>query len=181
MNSNETSFDQSLQELGRRLSQGYRRVHMHMAPIVERKIGELVQSEFNAGRDPYGTPWAPLMPSTLRGGRTPPPLTDTHRLRNSMVVTFLGGNLSVRFYEDYFTYLQNGTFQRPTNESMASDFADLRSWMKSKKKKKGPMPQATLDVRMLPRPMIPDNRGMPARWAKVIEDAAKKATERVFG
>lgn len=40
-----------------------------------------LQRQFAEGRDPYGYPWAPLKPSTLRK-HGPPPLTDTRRLRD---------------------------------------------------------------------------------------------------
>lgn len=42
--------------------------------------GEL-EHEFRAGVDPYGNAWAPLAASTVRRGRTPPPLTDKGVMR----------------------------------------------------------------------------------------------------
>jgi hypothetical protein len=49
-------------------------------------LSGLIQDEFDAGTDPYGTPWKPLAEATLDKGRTPPPLTDTRAMRKSAVV-----------------------------------------------------------------------------------------------
>lgn len=54
-------------------------------------IAELVEEEFQAGADPYGNAWTPLAPSTLARGRTPPPLTDTGRMRESVAVQPMRG------------------------------------------------------------------------------------------
>jgi len=53
---------------------------------IARELEGLIQEEFDAGRDPYETPWKPLAAATKAKGRTPPPLTDTHRLRDGIRV-----------------------------------------------------------------------------------------------
>jgi hypothetical protein len=55
------------------------------------RLEALVQDEFDRGVDPYETPWRPLSPATLAKGRTPPPLTDTHVMRDSLRVRPLAG------------------------------------------------------------------------------------------
>ena len=45
------------------------------------EFSKMVEANFAAGRDPYGSGWAALAPSTRARGRTPPALTDTGRMR----------------------------------------------------------------------------------------------------
>jgi hypothetical protein len=54
-------------------------------------IEGLIQDEFDAGVDPYESPWAPLSPATEARGRTAPPLTDTSAMRSSLRVKPLSG------------------------------------------------------------------------------------------
>jgi hypothetical protein len=46
------------------------------------RIHGRLQEQFDKGTDPYGKPWAPLRPATVRAGRTSPPLTDTRVMRD---------------------------------------------------------------------------------------------------
>jgi hypothetical protein len=57
-----------------------------IAGRVSEEIAGLIQDEFDAGEDPYGTAWKPLAEATLDKGRTPPPLTDTRAMRDSVQV-----------------------------------------------------------------------------------------------
>lgn len=61
----------------RRLSEAPKRVAQIAAP----KITDMLQQQFDQGKDPYGRAWNPLRPSTLAKGRRPPPLTDKRNLR----------------------------------------------------------------------------------------------------
>ncbi len=54
------------------------------AKRVAPELARLTQEQFDAGTNPYGRAWAGLAPSTLAKGRTPPPLTDTRAMRNSV-------------------------------------------------------------------------------------------------
>lgn len=54
-------------------------------------IKELIEEEFDAGRDTYGKTWAPLAPATLAKGRTPPPLSDAEAMRDSLDVSPMPG------------------------------------------------------------------------------------------
>lgn len=57
-----------------------------VARKVSKDLEEAIQSEFDAGADPYGTAWKPLAEATKARGRTEPPLTDTHAMRDSLRV-----------------------------------------------------------------------------------------------
>jgi Phage virion morphogenesis family len=56
------------------------------AAKVSRELGHLIEEEFDAGADPYGTAWSPLAQATTDKGRTAPPLTDTRTMRDSVRV-----------------------------------------------------------------------------------------------
>lgn len=62
------------------------RVPSRAARRVAADLENLIGEEFDAGADPYGNAWEPLAPATLDRGRTPPPLTDTHAMRDSVSV-----------------------------------------------------------------------------------------------
>lgn len=63
------------------------RIPSRVSARVADEIAQSIQTdEFDAGRDPYGTPWADLAPSTVAHGRFPPPLTDTREMRDSVHV-----------------------------------------------------------------------------------------------
>ena len=54
---------------------------------VQFALEDLVLGEFEAGHDPYGTPWAALSETTIDRGRFPPPLTDTSQMKDSFHAT----------------------------------------------------------------------------------------------
>jgi hypothetical protein len=55
-------------------------------PLAAERIEALIQLEFDAGVDPYGTAWEPLSEATIAKGRHEPPLTDTREMRDSLLV-----------------------------------------------------------------------------------------------
>jgi Phage virion morphogenesis family len=57
-----------------------------VAAKVAVEIEGLIEKEFDEGHDPYGTAWEPLSKTTTDRGRTPPPLTDTHQMRDTLKV-----------------------------------------------------------------------------------------------
>lgn len=61
-------------------------VPSRVARRVSDAIESSIQAQFDAGEDPYGTRWEPLRPATIAKGRTEPPLTDTHAMRDSLHV-----------------------------------------------------------------------------------------------
>lgn len=67
------------------------RVPSRVAARVSGELATLLDDEFSAGVDPYGTAWAPLAESTVARGRTAPPLTDTHVMRDGVRVTPMRG------------------------------------------------------------------------------------------
>ena len=62
------------------------------AARVSRELEYLIGLEFDEGADPYGTAWKPLAKATLSRGRTPPPLTDSRDMRDSLRVRPLAGS-----------------------------------------------------------------------------------------
>ena len=90
----------NLDQLGRNIGL-LARIPSRMAPAVSHEIGKLIQSEFNAGVDPYGRPWAKLKPSTLARGRRPPPLTHTGKMRGGITVKpMAGAGIEITFASD---------------------------------------------------------------------------------
>jgi hypothetical protein len=66
--------------------------------------------QFRQGRDPYGTPWAPLKPSTLRK-HGPPPLTDSGAGRDGTTAVALASNragIHLRLGAAYLYFAQVG-------------------------------------------------------------------------
>lgn len=80
-----------------------------VAAAAAEKIEAQIQDDFDAGVDPYGDAWAPLMPATLAKGRSAPPLTDTGAMRASVVVQAMAGaGISVTI-DDPAVHHQYGT------------------------------------------------------------------------
>lgn len=64
-------------------------------------IARHIDHQFDSGTDPYGRPWAPLRPATLRRGRHAPPLTDTHAMRDGIAVRpQAGAGIAITFASD---------------------------------------------------------------------------------
>ena len=76
------------------------------------EIFETTDSLFVLGADPYGETWAPLAPATLAKGRTPPPLTDTGAMRESLRVAVTETAI-VASLENPAGYHQDGTRYMP--------------------------------------------------------------------
>ena len=73
-------------------------------------IQSLVMDEYASGSDPNGRRWAPLRPSTLKRGRTPPPLTDSGNMRDGTEVKPLpGAGISISFDVPYAVFHHTGT------------------------------------------------------------------------
>ena len=86
------------------------RVPSQIATAASDKIGKLIQDSFDRGVDPYGNPWADLRPATLAKGREPPPLTDSHRMRNSIAVAPLqSAGIALSMASPYAGFHQVGT------------------------------------------------------------------------
>jgi hypothetical protein len=88
------------------------RVPAQTASAVAEQLSSELEQGYAAGIDPYGQAWAPLRPSTLARGRTPPPLTDTGAMRSASVVSPLGGaGVGFGGLPEYAVYHQEGTAQ----------------------------------------------------------------------
>lgn len=87
-----TALDRALEKMHREVGGVLNRLASaaeEVAIIAAPQIFALVQQEFATGRDPYGSPWAPLRPSTLRK-HGPPPLTDRGLMRGTTSVRPIG-------------------------------------------------------------------------------------------
>jgi phage gpG-like protein len=58
-------------------------IHPRLITRLAPRLNALKDRNFAAGRNPYGAAFAQLRPATLLKGRTPPPLSDTLRLKRS--------------------------------------------------------------------------------------------------
>jgi hypothetical protein len=74
------------------------------------EIQKLVEAEYDTGSDATGRAWAPLRPATLAKGRTPPPLTATHAMRDgTKVAPQAGAGIQITFDTDYAVFHHTGT------------------------------------------------------------------------
>lgn len=72
-----------------------------------KSIQRLVDLEFATGTDPYGKPWKPLKPATVRRKGHARPNVDTENLWKGAQVTPLpGAGIAVTFEDDYAAYVQ---------------------------------------------------------------------------
>lgn len=83
----------------RRMAQNLNRLPLgirnRVAVAVKDEMQALLDEQFDQGIGPDGEPWAPLRPSTLRRGRTPPPLSDTEAMRGSVQAVRVGTNVAI--------------------------------------------------------------------------------------
>jgi phage gpG-like protein len=79
-------------------------------------LEDSIEHQFDTGTDPFGGPWAPLAASTMRRGRTPPPLTDEGLLRAVHVVPLQSAGVLVEFDEEYASFHQTGTSKMPKRQ-----------------------------------------------------------------
>ena len=88
------------------------------------EIWETTESLFVLGADPYGETWAPLAPRTVAKGRTPPPLTDTGAMRESLRVNVSEAAI-VASLADPAGYHQTGTRYMPARPVLPDDARGL--------------------------------------------------------
>lgn len=67
------------------------RVPSRVSAAIAKDISKEIQKNFSAGVDPYGRAWRALAKSTIKAGRSPPPLTDTGAGRRSVLVRSTSG------------------------------------------------------------------------------------------
>jgi hypothetical protein len=103
-----TAAEAALQTIGKTIRQ-LARVPSQAARGAAPRIAELLQNQFDEGVDPYGDPWAPLMPSTMARGRTPPPLTDTGDMRDLTVEPSGSSGIAIHLGAGYSAFHQVGT------------------------------------------------------------------------
>lgn len=73
-----------------------KRIVPSMAPVLAARFNAYLVRGFESGTNPYGAPFAPLKPSTIRRhNRSPPPLSHTMALKAAAKIILQG--LSLRF------------------------------------------------------------------------------------
>lgn len=88
---------------------------------ASKTIHEYIEDEYNAGTSPNGGAWAALSDSTRRRGRTPPPLTHTHHMRDTTKVEPLpGGGIAVSSEAPYARFHVSGTSRMPARPIVPS-------------------------------------------------------------
>lgn len=91
------------------------------------KIAAALEEQFALGLDPYGTPWAPLAPSTLKK-HGPPPLTDSGEMRDHTDAVSAGPNIIATSPEPA-EFHQSGTHRMPAREILPNENEGLpQSW-----------------------------------------------------
>lgn len=117
-------------------------------------LNTFLQQQFRAGTDPYGKPWAPVKPSTLarrKVSRSSTPLTDTATMREGTLVEVRSGGRAGLVIKAGAAY---------------SYFHQVGF--------------RVYRARVPARPVLPD-RGIPAAWRRVLDDAARRAAARLVG
>jgi phage gpG-like protein len=115
---------------------------------VSGELRDLIEEEFDAGADPYGDSWAPILPSTeaQRSQTTLPPLSDRERMRESLRVRPARGAGVAITIDDPAGIHQTG-------------------WKNGGNGSSGPA-----------RPILP-RAGFPARWREAIDAATERQIE----
>lgn len=122
MTYNAKSFSKVMRDLARVPSKASKR--------VARDISKEIQRNFDRGVDPFGRKWRALAPSTVAHGRHPPPLTDTSKGRNSILVKPMGGaGIVITIGVLYMLYHQfGGKRGRPPKRSFLPSDKLPRGW-----------------------------------------------------
>ncbi len=93
------------------------------APVAVR-FNELLRAEFDSGSDPYGKPWAPLKPSTVRKKGHDLVLIETNKLAAETIAIPRGGAGIELITLPYGAFHQTGTKWMVPREILP-DRADL--------------------------------------------------------
>ena len=130
-----------------------RQVPAQASRAVAVGLHELIEDEFDAGTDPYGTAWEPLAPATVARGRHAPPLTDYGAMRESLNTFALvkGGELSGGV---------GITIDQPASPHQTG-------WS-------GPQGEGPA------RPILPDRGRLPATWDELIATSVSDAIKETL-
>ena len=79
-----------------------------VAIAMRDEMNALLEEQFDLGIGPDGEAWEELRPSTRKRGRTPPPLTDTHQMRDHIRAVRIGTNVAIES-ESPAQFHQSGT------------------------------------------------------------------------
>jgi hypothetical protein len=106
---NASAFAAALRDV-RKTVEALGRLPHNLAVAVAPDITSLLRAQFRDGVDPYGRPWAPLKPATLRK-HGPPPLTHHGELRDGTAAEPMAGvriGLTLRVGARYGAFHQVG-------------------------------------------------------------------------
>ncbi|RYZ15739.1 MAG: hypothetical protein EOO70_06120 [Myxococcaceae bacterium] len=149
---------------------------------------------FREGRDPYGSPWAPLARNRARNrrkGGTSKPLLDTGRMRRSFTVNATPSGFTLWTKTKYARYHQYGTNGRRAASSrvQAHRYGRFISKREAGKKSRKGAVHLMVGLRHLnfkagggkipQRMMIPDSSGL-GTWAPPMREAATRFFSRIF-
>lgn len=136
------------------------------ANLAEESL-ELIRQGFDTSSDPYGQKWQ----ATKRGGQI---LRESGRLRNSFTTSSIsasgfrvGSNAKQVALQNY-----GGTIKPKTKKF-------LRFRAAKNERSKGGFVFAKKVV-IPARPMLPDERGLPKRWEKSLEEAAQEVIDEIL-
>lgn len=145
-----------VEEIGR-LQQTIRRLSDLPRAVAEEAaepLNRVIAEQFRNGTDPYGKPWAPVTATTLarrRVSKDPTPLTDTRALRS-------GTEVEPRARGRAGLTIKTG--------APYAYFHQVGFRVHGRK--------------VQSRPVLPD-RGIPAVWKRILDDAARRAARRLVG
>lgn len=144
--------------------------------LAEASVTE-VRNGFRRAVDPYGVPWLPLR---WRQGR---PLRDTGRLGNSFAGSVTSDGFSVASNASYAAVHQGGAgFVRRGGATARTNSGRFASHSATGKRRAGAVRVAfgrTAPGAIPARPMVPDARGLPARWSAVFVEVANETMARI--
>lgn len=144
---NGSAFAKALQDV-RKTVDALGRLPHALSVAVAPDITALLRRQFLDGVDPYGTPWAPLKPSTLKQHGPPPLTAKTKQLRDGTVATPMEGvriGLTLRVGARYGAFHQIGFRVGKTK---------------------------------VPARKVLPNRGIPAAWRAVLDRRAREIAAR---
>lgn len=141
----------------------------HLSPVLDaigRQLKTHIQLGFQAGRDPYGTPWAPLK---IRRGQ---PLQDKRHLMNSIDYRVEGASVEVGTNREHMRVHQFGARIVPRKGKFLVFHGPDGKLIFAK------------SVTIPPRPFLPLD-GLPSDWredilAVINDELARAASSKTF-
>jgi hypothetical protein len=135
---------------------------------------DIIKQEFADERDPYGDPWAPKKAKDGRKVLS----GETGRLKTGWHPTMIGKDgFTINPAVDYAVYHQDPQERKRNARTTGEDFIGpvRRSYRRTADDFIGPM-----SLNQKPRKMVPDERGLPDKWAEAFEEVAVEVFREHF-